>query len=477
MATPAAVAAAAVAAATLAANQALPTTAAQKAIEKEKKAWNQLMMTFGLNQETIDELERHGIGSMESLQKKQKTSFNAFFIRLDKVHHPLRPQNAVVWMTEEGNDGIRLAHTWLQRREWVSLKTNAASFTLKQQIATRKRNEVLADKVKSNKDKDLKAPLKFKGFAKWDEFIKSIDGYLGKVRGAADTPLSYVTRETELVETDDVNAKYDTTDDFFIRCVRHAGSWFEADNERVWDELEIACQSTTAWEYIKQFDKKKDGRKAYLKLMSEGVTTNSKAVKIQRAYNTIRDTVWQGTRNNWTFDNFVDTFVKAYNDLVINDEFISEAKKVRDFLANIEDPRCEGAKVVIFGSADYLDNFTKCHQYLQTVLTNMTVLKAGSGGGGRHGRRGIKSAGKGGHLPFTGKLEAGKRYSNDIFKRLTNDQKDELNRLRGNKPTKKQRKAAAAKKRALEDSEETDTPGTETGDEFGSNAHNNKKPK
>ena len=69
-------------------------------------------------------------------------------------------------------------------------------------------------------------------------------------------------------------------------------------------------------------------------------------------------------------------------------------------LANIKDPRCKGAKVVIFGSADYLDNFTKCHQYLQTVLTNMTILKAG-GGGGWNGRHVIKSTGKGGLRPYT----------------------------------------------------------------------------
>ena len=167
--------------------------------------------------------------------------------------------------------------------------------------------------------------------------------------------------------------------------------------------------------------------------------------------------MWQGTRNNWIFNNCVDTFVKAYNDLVINEEFISEAKKVRDFLANIKDLLCEGAKGVIFASAYYLENFTKCHQYLQTVLMNVAVLKVSGGGGGRNGHRGIKSTGKGGQLPYTRKLEAGKQYYNDVFKRLTNDQKDELNRLQGNKPSKKQRKAAVAKKWALEDSEETDT--------------------
>ena len=112
----------------------------------------------------------------------------------------------------------------------------------------------------------------------------------------------------------------------------------------------------------------------------------------------------------------------------------------------------------------------------------MTVLKVGGGGGGggrndRNGRHGMKSTGKGGQLPYTGKLKAGKRYSNDIFKRLTNDQNDKLNRLQGNKPSKKQYKVAAAKKRALKEAEETDTPGTETGDEFGSNAHKLKKQK
>jgi len=72
--------------------------------------------------------------------------------------------------------------------------------------------------------------------------------------------LSYVTRKESLVTTDELNSKgYDTADDFYIQCARHFGSWFEADNERVWDELEAACHSTTVCEYIKKFDKKKNG--------------------------------------------------------------------------------------------------------------------------------------------------------------------------------------------------------------------------
>jgi len=58
------------------------------------------------------------------------------------------------------------------------MKSASHYFTKYQQRLTHKRDEVLEDKIKSNKDKDkdLKAPLKSKGFVKWDEFTKWMDG-------------------------------------------------------------------------------------------------------------------------------------------------------------------------------------------------------------------------------------------------------------------------------------------------------------
>ena len=116
-----------------------------------------LLASFDLNKETILEIGRHGIDSMAGLETRKESTFTPFFTRIDKNPHPDRPANVSIWVTSEGNAGIRLAHTWVKRRNWVRLKYNARYFNKKQQDLTIKRDSELADRLKSNEDNDVKA--------------------------------------------------------------------------------------------------------------------------------------------------------------------------------------------------------------------------------------------------------------------------------------------------------------------------------
>ena len=452
---------------TTAAGIAAAAATAATAVTGELADFTALLESFDLNTETILEIGRHGISSMEGLRTRKESTFTPFFTRIDKNPHPDRPAGASIWVTSEGNAGIRLAHTWVKRRNWVQLKYNAKFFTKKQQDLTTKRDSELADRLKSNEDNDVKAPLKFKSFSKWDEYIDSLDDYLDRVRGAADTQLSYITREESTVTMAVLGATYDTLDEFYVRCVAHTGTWYLTDNDRVWSEIKTSCFGTSAWERIKQYAKKKDGRNAYLKLMTEGETSNSKSIKKQKAYNIIADTVWQGPRQHWTFESYVGQFVKAYNDLERYDEPVGPEKQVRDFLKNISDPRLENARDIVFGSPTMLTDFVQCHQYMQTLLTNKTVLPGSANGPRKGGPRQIKGTGTG----FTGKIED-KYYPPAEYRLFSREQKAQHKGLRVG--TKKQRKAAAAKKRKAEEiTEETDEESSakkKTGVQFGSDA-------
>ena len=174
-----------------------------------------LLKSFDLNEETILEIGRHGISSMEGLRTRKESTFTPFFTRIDKNPHHDRPANANVWVTSKGNAGIRLAHTWVKRRNWVHLKYNTRFFNKFQQNLTTKRDSELADRLKSNEDNDVKAPKKLKSFAKCD----SLDDYFDRVRGAADTQLSYVTREESIVTSTVLSAQCDTLEDYYVRCV------------------------------------------------------------------------------------------------------------------------------------------------------------------------------------------------------------------------------------------------------------------
>ena len=96
---------------------------------------------------------------------------------------------------------------------------NARFFNKKQQDLITKRGSELGDRLKSNEDNDVKAPLKFKSFSKWDEYIDSLDDYFDSVWGVADTQLSYVTREESIVTSTVLSAQCDTLEDYYVRCV------------------------------------------------------------------------------------------------------------------------------------------------------------------------------------------------------------------------------------------------------------------
>ena len=91
-----------------------------------------------------------------------------------------------------------------------------------------------------------------------------------------------------------------------------------------------------------------------------------------------------------------------------------------------------------------LTDFVQCHQYIQTLLTNKTILSGSENGPRKSGPRQIKGTGTG----FTGKIED-KNYPTAEYWLFSPEQKAKHKGLRGGK--KKQQKAAAAKKRKVED--------------------------
>jgi len=107
---------------TTAAGIAAAAATAATAVTGELADFTALLESFDLNTETILEIGRHGISSMEGLRTRKESTFTPFFTRIDKNPHPDRPAGASIWVTSDGNAGIRLAHTWVKRQNWLQLK-------------------------------------------------------------------------------------------------------------------------------------------------------------------------------------------------------------------------------------------------------------------------------------------------------------------------------------------------------------------
>jgi predicted acylesterase/phospholipase RssA len=194
-----------------------------------------------------------------------------------------------------------------------------------------------------------------------------------QTRGAAKCPLSYVFREHEAVTNEMHMAVYDNHDDRLISTTTLTGPWFELDNHRVYEEFKVLTLKGPGWSFIKSHDRTKNGRAAVLALRRQCEGTSAVQSRKASAYAKIVAARYTGHRKTFTFDNYVEAHQAAYNTLADLGEAVPETKKVTDFLAGITDSRHSGAKDIVLGDAQRLQDFEACQQYFKTLVYSKTT--------------------------------------------------------------------------------------------------------
>ncbi|KAI2502906.1 hypothetical protein MHU86_11575 [Fragilaria crotonensis] len=131
------------------------------------------------------------------------------------------------------------------------------------------------------------------------------------------------------------------------------------------------------WSYIKKFERSQDGRKAYLALKTQCEGTASKITRKNKAYASIANASYSGSRRQYKFQDFINVHQTAHNEILDCDptEAVPESKKVADFLKGITDPKLESAVSVVLGDPKLLNNFQACQQYLSTTVENRATLE------------------------------------------------------------------------------------------------------
>lgn len=209
------------------------------------------------------------------------------------------------------------------------------------------------------------------------------------------------------------------------------------------------------WSYIKTFERSQDGRKAYLALKTQCEGTASKIMCKNKAYASIANATYSGSRRQYKFQDFIKVHQTAHNEILDcgPTEAVPESKKVAHFLKGIIDPKLESAVSVVLGDPKMLNNFQMCQQYLSTTVENRATLEKSK----ERNISGVKSsdkkekADKGGKLPKGFKLE-NKWYPPKIFRLLSQEQKDQLKEW----GEKKGKRSVAARKKQIKDVEERD---------------------
>ena len=166
----------------------------------------------------------------------------------------------------------------------------------------------------------------FKGASNWRSFKDLITMRLSLIKGRMSHPIDYVIDETDR-HVKRVNASrmfVDTvpiTDEDFLKThVVHFGTCFKDDNKRVWNVLKSNLHETPAYDHIIEFDKRKDGRKAWstLKQFYEGEDYKQRLQ--DEAFGILTSTVYRGESQRYNFISYVNRHVKAHK-LLISAEY------------------------------------------------------------------------------------------------------------------------------------------------------------
>jgi hypothetical protein len=164
------------------------------------------------------------------------------------------------------------------------------------------------EREESSKDVDIvkvEALKTVTGWFKWNEKWLNL---LSQLHGLAKTPMVFVICNVADVAdvTDAVReTEYSDSDERLIATTLSSGDHYIADNKCVWRELKALTVDGAGWTYIKRFNKKEDGREAYLALKQQCEGDSASLTRKARAYNKISKAKYSGERQNYDFQKFL----------------------------------------------------------------------------------------------------------------------------------------------------------------------------
>ena len=291
-------------------------------------------------------------------------------------------------------------------------------------------------------------PEPMKKMGGWTKFKERFTTYLSQVMGAARIPLDYVVRQIEELDPD-IPMSPDAFDDhpsYLYSMTLLTGTHFRLDNRTVYQALKRCIVDGEAYTYIKKYNKKENGRDAWLALFKQCEGLSSVTIKKNQAYAQLRDVKFMGVGRKYTLEDYTRAHESAHNDLIECNEEPAESKKVNDYLAGIKDPALDTFKSVIYGDAEKMASFDEASSYMLTSLATKSAAEVKSD------RRNV-SAVSTGSLPDDFKLED-KYYPKAIFSKMSDEQKAQLaawgkKKKQGRKSNKPDKRVIKALKRRI----------------------------
>jgi hypothetical protein len=449
-----------------------------------QNAFRTALTRIGFNAATRAAIVENGFETILDLATVQDEDLDKLPKHLEAWRDPAAAPNLQVRIPFLSLKKLKAMRYWVLAQRCVGVATPRAqdfsNVVLEETLARMKADK---DYKLATEETEIAKPEKLADLAKWTKFWELLSTFLGRVKGAALIPLSYLVREHGEVTAEILNAEYESVQDRLIATTALSGTHFDMDNRTLYDEFKPLVVDGPGWSFVKKFDRTKDGRGAILALKTQAEGTAAKIMRKQAAYASITSSGYHGPRKGFTFANYVNLHQAAHNELLDLDEPVAETKKVTDFLKGIRDPNLSTAKSIVLGDPIKLDDFEECQRYISTLVSAMAnqakaerhVAAVHSDGGG----------GGGGSGSLFDKIKGG-NYTDEQFRSLTAEEKKKVHKLREdakkNKSSKRKerRKRKAAKLKSDRDSASVDGEGSgdassNAGAQFGSNGSKKNK--
>jgi len=334
-------------------------------------AFNTALTRIGFNNATAEAMVNEGFDTLELLTEIEESDIDAMIKNIRETRHLLganAPGN--ITFPFLANKRFKAMHNWVLELRRMGRPLNAGLYVGAVIANAVARYSLESLRTATLEDEVVDKPKELLDLTKWETFWKQGKTYMHRTQGAAKCPSSYVFREHDAVTNEMHLVAYADHDDMLVNTITLMGPCSEFDNQRVYEEFKALVLKGPGWSFIKSYDRTKNGRAAVLALHCQCEGTSAIQSRKASAYAKISAAHYNGQHKTFTFDNYVEAHQSAHNTLADLGEAVPETKKVTDFLAGITDSRLSGAKDLVLGDAQKLQDFEACQQYFKTIVYN-----------------------------------------------------------------------------------------------------------
>ena len=261
-------------------------------------------------------LSRIGLGNIQRMAFDRYSGFidindfgNVSEKDISKTIKDIRTHGEMISLYEEKKI-LALRYLVLDNRRW-QLDTNAADV---QHIDVLTYLELKAshDHLKEMDTSDVSLPSPFKEPRQWRTFSDQFKEYLTQKYGEMCLMYTYLIRENQ-----DPLAlpPSHTNEEQRAATVPLEGEAYARENRQLFSWIKQLTIEGPAWPLISSFDKKQDGRSAYLTLNNHYLGGSAVNSITSAAASTLERIVYAGDRKNYSFHTFLNKFIQSYADL------------------------------------------------------------------------------------------------------------------------------------------------------------------